>query len=405
MNPRLETLQTYPFQRLTALKVGVTGNPAYPHVAWSLGEPKHAPPKFVVSALTEPDALTRDLQAYPPTRGSDDLRSAISSWLAKRFHCQADPDRHVLPVNGTREALFAFAQAMLGDNRGTRVMMPVPFYQIYEGAALLAGAAPHYLPCPSDNGYLPDFDSVTDAEWAQCALLYICSPGNPTGSVIDLAGLERLIELAHRFDFIIAADECYSEIYANAPPPGLLEAASRCGNDHFGRCVVFHSLSKRSNLPGLRSGFVAGDANLLEKFLLYRTYHGSAMALHTQRASAAAWRDEQHVADNRAIYSAKFEAVLPILEPVLDVRMPDAAFYLWVPHTGARRAVRETAVRSTQYHRAPRHVSGPAAGEGAERQSRRKPRAHSAGRPARGVRGCRNASRGLALGAAGGDPS
>lgn len=337
MNPHLDELQTYPFQRLAALKANIAGNPDYPHVAWSLGEPKHPAPGFVIDMLTDPAALAADLTAYPPTRGPEDLRTAIAEWLNRRFRCGA-VDANVLPVNGTREALFAFAQAMLGDRPNPKVMMPVPFYQIYEGAALLAGATPHYIACPAANAYLPDFDAVTDAEWRDCELLYICTPGNPTGAVLDAQRLQHLIELAHRFDFIIASDECYSEIYSGSPPPGLLEVAASIGHSNFDRCIVFHSLSKRSNLPGLRSGFVAGDAHLIERFLLYRTYHGSAMPLHVARASAGAWADEEHVVANRAVYAAKFDAVLPILSPVLDVSAPDASFYLWTPVHGSDEA-------------------------------------------------------------------
>jgi N-succinyldiaminopimelate aminotransferase len=268
------------------------------------------------------------------SKGIPELRQAIAEWLSRRFALppgSIDPDRHVLPAAGTREALFAFAQAVIDRSRPALVVAPNPFYQIYEGAALLAGATPHFLPCLRENGYLPDFDAVPAKIWDDCQLLYLCSPGNPTGAVMPQAGLERLIELAERHDFVIASDECYSEIYFDetAPPPGLLQAAAALGNTDYRRCVVFHSLSKRSNAPGLRSGFVAGDATLLAGFLRYRTYHGCALPLQHQHASIAAWRDEDHVRENRRLYREKFDAVLAILDGCLDVVRPEAAFYLW----------------------------------------------------------------------------
>jgi N-succinyldiaminopimelate aminotransferase len=242
-----------------------------------------------------------------------------------------DPERQVLPVNGTREALFAFAQAVLDRHRPATVVMPNPFYQIYEGAALLAGATPVYVPCIAETGYLPDFDRLTDHDWGRCQLLYLCSPGNPSGAVMPLEQLQRLVDLAERFDFVIAADECYAEIYLDEqrPPPGLLQACAAMGNSDYRRCVVFHSLSKRSNAPGLRSGFVAGDADLIGTFLRYRTYHGCAMPVQHQLASIAAWDDEQHVVDNRRRYRAKFDSVLQILDGHLQVERPQAGFYLW----------------------------------------------------------------------------
>jgi N-succinyldiaminopimelate aminotransferase len=263
-----------------------------------------------------------------------ELREAIVAWLTRRFALpqgSLDAERHVLPVAGTREALFAFAQAVV-DRHATRakVLCPNPFYQIYEGAALLAGAEPWFLNCREENNFLPDLDAVPAEVWHDCQLFYLCSPGNPTGAVAPLAYLQRLIRLADEYDFIIASDECYSELYfdEDAPPPGLLEAAAAMGRTDFARCVVFHSLSKRSNLPGLRSGFVAGDAEVLKRFLLYRTYHGCALPPPTQAASISAWQDEAHVQANRAIYRQKFDAVLAILEPVLEVSRPDAGFYL-----------------------------------------------------------------------------
>jgi N-succinyldiaminopimelate aminotransferase len=262
------------------------------------------------------------------------LREAIADWLTRRFRLSAgsiNPDRNVLPVNGTREGLFSLAQAVVDPGRDALVLIPNPFYQIYEGAALLAGARPVYLSCPPENGFVPDFDAVDDATWRHCQLLYLCSPGNPTGAVIPQGTLAQLIELADAHDFVIAADECYAEIYPDEriPPVGLLEAAAAAGREDFHRCVVFHSLSKRSNSPGLRSGFIAGDATIIERFLAYRTYHGCAMPLQHQHASAAAWADEAHVIDNRRLYREKFDAVLSILGDVLDVQRPAGGFYLW----------------------------------------------------------------------------
>ncbi len=330
MNPDLTRLHAYPFEKLAALKAGVEPPPLTP-IALSIGEPKHQPPAFVLETLM---THLHTLSSYPLTKGQADLRQAVAEWLTWRFQLPAaslDPERHVLPVNGTREALFAFAQAVVERRPGARVAMPNPFYQIYEGAALLAGAECHYLDTPADHRFLPDFEAVPEAVWDACQLLYICSPGNPTGAVLDIPQLQRVIELADRHDFIIASDECYSEIYFDeaAPPPGLLQAAAAMGRTGYERCVVFHSLSKRSNLPGLRSGFVAGDAAVLKQFLLYRTYHGCSMAPPVQAASIAAWRDEGHVAENRALYRAKFEQVKAILDPVLPVELPDAGFYLW----------------------------------------------------------------------------
>ncbi|MDJ0738406.1 MAG: succinyldiaminopimelate transaminase [Gammaproteobacteria bacterium] len=340
MNPDLEKLQPYPFEKLNALKSGVTP-PDLPHIALSIGEPKHATPGLIAAALHE--HLDEGLSSYPLTRGLPALRAVIAAWLTRRFALPAssvDPDRHVLPVNGTREALFAFAQAIVDRERPAIVASPNPFYQIYEGAALLAGATPHFIPCTAATGYLPDLDSVEPATWEACQLLYLCSPGNPTGAVIPQAMLQRVIALAERHDFIIAADECYSEIYVDEqrPPAGLLQAAAALGNTDYRRCVVFHSLSKRSNAPGLRSGFVAGDAGVLAKFLRYRTYHGCAMPIQHQHASIAAWSDEQHVRDNRQQYRAKFDAVLDVLDGCLDVTLPDAGFYLWPRTPGSDEA-------------------------------------------------------------------
>ncbi|SDJ58006.1 succinyldiaminopimelate transaminase [Microbulbifer yueqingensis] len=330
MNPNLDKLQPYPFAKLASLKQGLV--PAdKPHIALSIGEPKHPAPAFVREALV--DNLDQ-LAAYPATRGLDILRQTISDWLCSRFGLgEVCAESQVLPVNGTREALFAFAQAVVSP--GSRVVMPNPFYQIYEGAALLAGATPYFVNCSAAEGFRPDFAAVPEAVWQDCELLYLCTPGNPTGALLGMDDLRDLIGLADRYDFTIASDECYSELYfdEDAPPPGLLQACREMGRDDYRRCVVFHSLSKRSNLPGLRSGFVAGDAQVLEKFLLYRTYHGCAMPLPSQHASVAAWRDEEHVRENRALYRDKFSAVLDILDGCLDLTVPPAGFYLW-PRVG-----------------------------------------------------------------------
>jgi len=336
VNPHLEHLRAYPFERLAALKAGIAPPADYPPVMLSIGEPKHAPPSFVVDVLSDDAALRRDLAGYPATRGSDELRQAIAAWLARRFEVQIDAGLQVLPVAGTREALFSFGQAVLSGRPDALVILPNPFYQIYEGAALLRGAVPYFVNCTAANGYLPDFRRIPDTVWRQCELLYLCSPGNPTGMSLDPTTLTWLLEQAERYDFIIAADECYSEIYLDerAPPCGLLQAASAAGRDDFRRCVVFHSLSKRSNLPGLRSGFVAGDAGILADYYKYRTYEGCALPGHVQRASIAAWQDEDHVVDNRAAYRSKFAAVTPILDQVLDLPRPDGAFYHWIATPG-----------------------------------------------------------------------
>ena len=332
MNPDLSQLHPYPFEKLNELKKGCQPPAQLEHIALSIGEPKHPSPHFVTENLI---AHTHLLANYPLTRGTLALREAMAGWLDRRFELgQAiDPERHILPVNGTREGLFALAQCVV--DRGAAnplVMMPNPFYQIYEGAALLAGGRPHYMSCSPDHGWLPDLDAISEQQWDDCQLIYICSPGNPTGAVMDPAYLQRLIELAHRHQFIIASDECYSEIYfdEDQPPAGLLGAASAMGLDDFRNCVVFHSLSKRSNLPGLRSGFVAGDARIIDRFLLYRTYHGCAMPPATQSASISAWNDEAHVRDNREQYRRKFATVIELLSDTLRPAAPDAGFYLWV---------------------------------------------------------------------------
>ncbi|HEX5462644.1 MAG TPA: succinyldiaminopimelate transaminase [Steroidobacteraceae bacterium] len=331
MNPLLTRLHAYPFERLAQLLSDARPPPGLTPIRMSVGEPQHEPPGNVLATVR--DNLHR-LGTYPTTAGLADLRAACAHWLEKRFRLPdggVDPATMVLPVNGTREALFAFVQAAVDSRGDALVLMPNPFYQIYEGAALLAGAQPHFLPTTAANGFTPDLDAVPESIWRRCQVLFLCSPGNPAGRVLSLGFLRHALELADRYGFIIAADECYTEIYLDegAPPPGLLQACRAAGRDRFERCVVFHSLSKRSSVPGLRSGFVAGDPKILARFLLYRTYHGSAMAVPTQLASIAAWRDEEYAARNRRLYQEKFERVLPILAPCFDLEEPEGAFYLW----------------------------------------------------------------------------
>jgi N-succinyldiaminopimelate aminotransferase len=331
MNPFLNRLQPYPFEKLKTLKAQVNPPEHLEHIALSIGEPKHQPPAFVEKVLT--DNINK-LANYPTTKGIPELSEAIAQWLCRRFKIDSnniDATTQVIPVSGTREALFSFTQAIVDASKNPLVVSPNPFYQIYEGAAFLAGAEPHFLACEAEQHFIPDFDAVDDEVWKRCQLLFLCSPGNPTGSVIDTATLKKIIALADKFDFVIASDECYSELYFDEqnPPTGLLQTCAEIGRNDYKRCVVFHSLSKRSNLPGLRSGFVAGDAEILKSYLLYRTYHGCAMPVQHQLASIAAWNDEQHVLDNRNQYRAKFDAVLEILKDVLEVSKPDASFYLW----------------------------------------------------------------------------
>jgi len=337
MNPDLNKLQPYPFEKLNQLKSAVVPNPDYSPIALSIGEPKHASPSFVLDELTQ---QLGKLSLYPSTKGLPELRESICNWLTKRFKLQANSllaDDHVLPVNGTREALFAFTQVVvdrtqISNGQAPLVVSPNPFYQIYEGAAFLAGAEPHFLPCLQENGYMPDFDNVPSDVWQRCQLLFLCSPGNPTGAVISSETLQKLIRLADEYDFIIASDECYSEIYCDETqaPVGLLQACAEMNRNDYKRCVVFHSLSKRSNLPGLRSGFVAGDSTVMQQFLKYRTYHGCAMPIQHQLASIAAWDDETHVQENRSFYREKFATVLPILQEVMTAEQTDASFYLWL---------------------------------------------------------------------------
>jgi N-succinyldiaminopimelate aminotransferase len=334
MNSRLASLQPYPFQRLAKLIQGVQPPADKAPIRLSIGEPQHAAPSFVLEALRDNLA---GLSIYPLTKGSPELRQAIAHWANQRFQLARqplDPERHLLPVAGTREALFSIAQAVV-DRRSHAeqpvVLMPNPFYQIYEGAALLSGARPFFLNTTDANGYRMDFSRVPAELWEQVQLVYVCSPGNPTGAVLGHDDFAALLELAERHNFLIASDECYSELYFDETRPsvGLLQVAAALGAPDYRRCLVFHSLSKRSNLPGLRSGFVAGDAAVIEAYGHYRTYHGCALPPPTQAASVAAWNDEVHVRDNRRQYREKFDAVLEILEPVLPVERPDAGFYLW----------------------------------------------------------------------------
>jgi N-succinyldiaminopimelate aminotransferase len=328
MNPELDLLEPYPFERLRDLFADLEP-PAKPALNLGIGEPQHAAPAFVLEVLaSELSGLAR----YPATRGIQELRNAMAAWLAARFKLPGvHPEREILPVAGTREGLFAIAQAVVDRSRDPLVLCPNPFYQIYEGAALLAGADIHFLDCRAEGGFIPDYAAVSSDTWQRCQLLYLCNPGNPSGAITPLATLRQLVALAREHNFVIVSDECYSEIYDDeaSPPPGLLEACVQAGAPGFDNCLVFHSLSKRSNLPGLRSGFVAGSAKLIASFLRYRTYQGCAMPLHHQLASRAAWSDEVHVRENRAQYREKFDAVCERLEGVLDLERPAAGFYLW----------------------------------------------------------------------------
>jgi N-succinyldiaminopimelate aminotransferase len=329
VNPHLAELQPYPFERLAKLLAGTT--PAEKKaIHWSIGEPKHAAPTFIAEIIAKE---INGLSNYPLTIGEGELREAICDWLKMRFkldHDSLSKDKHILPCNGSREALFAFVQAVITPGPDALVLMPNPFYQIYEGAALLAGAKPYFLNVDTET-LLPDFDSVPEAIWQQCQLLIICTPGNPTGAVMPAEQIEKLVKLADQYNFVLASDECYSELYPdeNRPPVGLLQVCARMGRADFNRCIVFHSLSKRSNLPGMRSGFIAGDAEIVAQFKLYRTYHGCAMSPPFQKASTAAWQDEAHVVANRVLYRQKFNAVLETISPVIKVAPAQGAFYLW----------------------------------------------------------------------------
>ena len=333
MNPLLSRLQPYPFERLRQLFSGITPDPAHRPISLGIGEPRHPTPPFIIDALCDA-ARNAALASYPATAGEPRLREAFAGWLARRYGLKIDPQTQTLPVSGSREALFAFAQTVLQPRPGASapplVVSPNPFYQIYEGAALLGSADVHYVPSDPKRNFAVDWDAVSDATWARTQLLFVCSPGNPTGAVMPLEEWRRLFELSDRHGFVIASDECYSEIYfRDVPPLGGLQAAAQLGRSDFRRLVSFTSLSKRSNVPGMRSGFVAGDTALLKAFLLYRTYHGSAMSPAVQAASIAAWGDEAHVAENRRLYREKFSRVTPMLAEVLDVQLPDAGFYLW----------------------------------------------------------------------------
>jgi N-succinyldiaminopimelate aminotransferase len=339
MNPLLDKLHPYPFEKLRLLFEQVTASPQHKAISLGMGEPKHPTPKFIEQALID---NVDGLAIYPTTIGSPEMRNAIAGWLERRYNLpKLNPATQVLPVNGSREALFALAQAVIDKDAKSIVVSPNPFYQIYEGAAYLAGAEPYFVNSDPARNFGCDYDSIPVEVWQRVALLFVCSPGNPTGAVLSLTDWEHLFALSERYNFVIAADECYSEIYHGEQPPlGAMEAAHQLGlatiERPYARLVVFSSLSKRSNVPGMRSGFVAGDAEVLKKFLLYRTYHGGAMSLSVQAASIAAWNDETHVENNREQYRAKFNAITPLLKEVLDVELPDAGFYLWadVSRTG-----------------------------------------------------------------------
>lgn len=330
MNPNLDRLQPYPFQKLNKLFEEVVPNPSCRPIQLHIGEPKHSAPRFICEALTD---NLGSMAHYPTTLGTRSLRASIAEWLKRRYGLSAiNPDTEIIPVNGSREALFSIAQAVIDPDRPEPIVVcPNPFYQIYEGAALLAAATPHFLNTSPENGFALDYAQLSGEIWSRTQLAYVCSPGNPTGRVMSMDEWRALFELSDRHGFVIASDECYAEIYFDeaAPPLGALEAARRLGRS-FSRLLVFSSLSKRSNVPGMRSGFIAGDARVLKKFLLYRTYHGSAMNPAVQAASDAAWSDEAHVIENRRLYLEKFEAVVELLKATLPVSMPDAAFYLWI---------------------------------------------------------------------------
>jgi len=331
MNPQLSRLHPYPFEKLRQLHKEISPPKDKRPIALSLGEPQHTTPGFIGEELA---AHLAALTQYPSTKGSPTLRDTIRNWLIQRFDLPVtslNAEQHILPLSGTREGLYSIAQCVVDRSQNALVAMPNPFYQIYEGAALLASAEPYYLNAESATGFLPDFESVPKSIWSRCQLLYICTPGNPTGATMSLYALQQLIELAIRHDFIIASDECYSEIYSDEskPPTGLLQAAAAMGNDTYQNCVVFHSLSKRSNAPGLRSGFVAGNASILKNYALYRTYHGCAMPVYCQMASIKAWSNESHVRQNRDLYRQKFRAVAEVLDDVWALEIPPASFYLW----------------------------------------------------------------------------
>ncbi|GAB4218041.1 MAG: succinyldiaminopimelate transaminase [Rhodoferax sp.] len=331
MNPHLDLLQPYPFERLRALFAGVVPNPAYRPISLGIGEPRHATPALIQQALIDAVHTTPSgLASYPATAGEPALRDAFAQWAQRRYGVTLDAASQTLPVNGSREALFALTQTVVDPGAQAVVVCPNPFYQIYEGAALLSGAQPYYVASDPARNFAPDWDAVPAEVWARTQLVFVCSPGNPTGAVMDLASWSRLFDLSDRYGFVIASDECYSEIYfKDTPPLGSLQAAQELGRSNFRNLVMLTSLSKRSNVPGMRSGFVAGETRLIQTFLRYRTYHGCAMSPVVQAASIAAWNDEAHVVDNRALYREKFAQVTPLLAQVLNVALPDAGFYLW----------------------------------------------------------------------------
>ncbi|MGA8514434.1 MAG: succinyldiaminopimelate transaminase [Burkholderiaceae bacterium] len=328
MNPLLSQLQPYPFERLRALFATITPNSAYRPISLGIGEPKHATPQLIKDALVN---HLQGLAGYPATAGEPALREACAAWLKRRYAVTVDAKTQILPVNGSREALFSLTQTVVDPTQpNATVISPNPFYQIYEGSAILAGATPYYVSSDPARNFAVDWEGVPAEVWQNTQLIFVCSPGNPTGAVMPLPEWKKLFDLSDRYGFVIASDECYSEIYfRDEAPLGGLEAAAGLGRKDFKNLIALTSLSKRSNVPGMRSGFVAGDAAIIQQFLLYRTYHGSAMSHTVQAASIAAWNDEQHVVDNRAMYRAKFAAVTPLLEDVLKVKLPDAAFYLW----------------------------------------------------------------------------
>ena len=341
MNPDLARLHPYPFEKLRALFDGVVPPAHLPSIRLSIGEPRHPTPAVIQDALV---AAVDGLATYPTTRGEIALRTSIAEWMKRRYDVQVSPETDVLPVNGSREALFAFTQCVVNRERpGAAVVCPNPFYQIYEGATLLAGAQPIYLPSRPEKGFATDFSSIPESTWRDVQQVFVCSPGNPTGRVMSVDEWALLFELAERHDFVIASDECYSEIYFDEahPPVGALQAARALGRRDLRRLVMFSSLSKRSNVPGLRSGFVAGDPDLLAAFHDYRTYQGCAMGPTVQAASIAAWDDEAHVRENRRLYCEKFDRVMPLLAPWLEFRKPDAGFYLWADVT-ARTGLSDT---------------------------------------------------------------
>ena len=338
MNAYLPLLQAYPFERLRRLFADAAPNPAYSPISLGIGEPRHATPALIKDAYCQA-IHGSGLSAYPASAGDPALRSAVGHWLRRRYRLEVNPAAQILPINGSREALFAFAQTVLSpqaDGAKPLVVCPNPFYQIYEGAALLAGAEPYFVASDPQRNFAQDWASVPEAVWQRTQLLFVCSPGNPAGAVMPLSEWRMLFDLSDRFGFVIASDECYSEIYfRDEPPLGGLEAATQLGRSDFKNLVSFSSLSKRSNVPGMRSGFCAGDATLIQQFLLYRTYHGSAMSPVVQSASIAAWNDEAHVVENRALYREKFAQITPLLATVLDVALPDAGFYLWAAVQGS----------------------------------------------------------------------